>query len=423
MEFVEQVKEKEFEEFVSHHPTKSHFMQSYYWGDVSKEKGFVPHRVGLKSNQTLVATALILEKHLFGKYTYLYIPRGFVTDFSNHEIVQKFLQELKKFGKKRGAIFIAMDPDIKLQNLDPDGNVIHPEKNNFELVNFLKKCGLKHLGFNKNFENREPRYTFRLNLDQPSFDDIYKGMHPTTRKILNKGNQYNLDVFIGDESNIDDFYLTMKETAIREHLFCFSKEYYLNFYHTLHQHKMSDLYVVKVDISKLKETYQKKIQSLKEELESLDESKYKNKQKLENKKKDLQKNLEKVEKEYNNIEQIDEKELVLSSIMTAKYHDKVWTIHGGNHRLLRELNANYLLYYTIIKDAYDQGYKTIDFFGTIGDPNPKDNGYGIHLFKKRLGGEYTEFIGEFHLILNKPLYFLYQKVYPRIRKMIKKRKG
>ena len=37
----------------------------------------------------------------------------------------------------------------------------------------------------KNFENNQPRYTFRLNLDR-SWEDIYGGFHPTTRKILNK---------------------------------------------------------------------------------------------------------------------------------------------------------------------------------------------------------------------------------------------
>ena len=423
MKFIENVEKDKFENFVFNHPTKSHFMQSYYWGEVSKAKGLIPHYVGLEENGKLIATALILEKKLIGKYSYFYIPRGFVTDFKNREIVEKFTKLLKEYGKKNHAIFITIDPDIKLQDLDNDGNVINKEVNNYELVNFLKHCGWTHLGFNKNFEHREPRYSFCLDLDKESFDDVYKGMHPTTRKILNKGNQYNLDVFIGNENNIDDFYLTMEETAIREKLTCFPKSYYLNFYKVLNKHNMSDLYVVKVNINNLKETYSNKIKNLENELNSLDESKYKNKQKLENKKKDLNNNLEKIKKEFENIKNINEDELVLSSIMTVKYNKKVWTIHGGNHRLLRELNANYLLYYTIIKDAYDNGYKKIDFFGTIGDPNPKDNGYGIHLFKKRLGGEYLEFIGEFDYILNKPLYFLYNKVYPKIRRIKRKIMG
>lgn len=423
MNFVEHIEEKEFENFVCNHKTKSHFMQSYAWGEVSKAKGLLPHHVGLKNNGKLVASALILEKKLFGKYSYFYIPRGFVADFEDKDVLKKFSEELKKYAKSKHSIFIAMDPDVKLQDLDPDGNVINNDKNNFELVKFIESCGWTHLGFNKNFEHREPRYTFRLDLDKESFDDIYKGMHPTTRKILNKGNQYELEVFKGNENNIDDFYLTMEETAAREHLFCFSKEYYLNFYKKLHERGMSDLYVVKVNLSHLKELYKEKVVALENELNNLDESKYKNKQKLENKKKDLINNLEKVKKEAENIYEIKDEELVLSSIMTAKYNDKVWTIHGGNHRLLRELNANYLLYLTIIKDAWGEGYKKIDFFGTIGDPNPKDNGYGIHLFKKRLGGEYTEFIGEFNMVLNKPLYFLYTKVYPNIRKLKRKITG
>ena len=162
-----------------------------------------------------------------------------------------------------------------------------------------------------------------------------------------------------------------------------------------------------------------KINNIQNEINNIDETKYKNKQKLENKLKDLNNELEKAKKELNNLQNIKEDNLTLSSIITVKYNDKVWTIHGGNHTLLRELNANYLLYYTIIKDAYNNGYKTIDFFGTSGEANPDKSNpiYGIHLFKKRLGGEYTEFIGEYDLIINKPLNLLYKKILPIYRKI------
>lgn len=420
MKFVTNIKEKEFEKFASNHPTKSHFMQSYYWGNVSKKKGLKPYYVGMKDNGKLVATALMLKKPLFNKYCYFYIPRGFVTDFTNLDIVSEFTNELKKFGKKENAIFICMDPDIKLQDHDSDENVIDNNNNNYKLVNFLKSIDFHHKGFNKNFENREPRYTFRLDLT-PDEDTIYKNMHPTTRKILNKGNQYNLNVYKGTEKDIDDFYITMKETSKREHLMCFSKEYYLNFYKELHNHGMSDLYVVKVKLKDLINTCKKSIKELKQEIKSLENTDYKNKTKFENKKKDLLKKLEKQNNELEKIKSIHQDEIVLSSIMTAKYNDKVWTVHGGNHTLLRELNSNYLLYYTIIKDAKDEGYKKIDFFGTTGDPKKNNSVYGIHLFKKRLGGEYTEFIGEFDLVINPFLYFMYTKIYPKFRKYIKKR--
>ena len=84
--------------------------------------------------------------------------------------------------------------------------------------------------------------------------------------------------------------------------------------------------------------------------------------------------------------------------------DTVWTVHGGNASFLRGLNANYFIYYEIIKDAQKNGFHYIDFFGTTGDPKPENPIYGIHLFKKRLGGEYLEYIGEFDLI-TRPIYY------------------
>ena len=102
--------------------------------------------------------------------------------------------------------------------------------------------------------------------------------------------------------------------------------------------------------------------------------------------------------------EVKEDRIPLSSIITAKFGDKVWTIHGGNHSSLRSLNSNYLIYYEIIKDAVEEGYKTIDFFGTSFNPTQDDPEYGIWLFKKRLGGEYTEFIGELDYVFKKVTY-------------------
>ena len=114
-----------------------------------------------------------------------------------------------------------------------------------------------------------------------------------------------------------------------------------------------------------------------------------------------------------------EKDIVLSSIITVKYGDKVWTVHGGNNSKLMELNGNYLCYYSIMRDAHEEGYKCMDCFGTCGYANPdKDNPiYGIHSFKKRLGGEYTEFIGEFDLITNKFMYSMFKLLIPIYRKI------
>lgn len=414
MEFISNIDKNEYEEFVSKHK-KSHFMQSYYFGEIKKTKNFKPYYVGLKDNEKLLCAALLLKKELVMGYSYFYSPRGYVIDFNDFNLLETFTKELKKFAKSNKAIFIKIDPDVKRHDLDVDGNIIGND--NYRIIDKLKSLGYHHKGYNIDFVNEQPRFTFRLDL-RLDFDTIYSNFHATTRKILNKKNEYELITYKGDISDIDNFYFTMEETAKRENIACSSKSYYKSFYDIFNKEGMSDLWIVKVDIDNLRKIYNNKIEDINNKINSLKE---KDGKKSLNKIKELENELNKVKKDLSLVP--DKKEVVLSSIMTVKYNDKVWTVHGGNENSLRHLNSNYWLYYNIIKDAYDNNYKVIDFFGTSGQANPpKDSPiYGIHNFKKRLGGEYIEFIGEFDLVCNKFMYIMFNILIPIRRKIIRRR--
>jgi peptidoglycan pentaglycine glycine transferase (the first glycine) len=58
-----------------------------------------------------------------------------------------------------------------------------------------------------------------------------------------------------------------------------------------------------------------------------------------------------------------------------------------------------------------------DQFGTIGDINSNNPRYGLHIFKKKFGGDYVEFMGEFDLVTNKFMYFVFTKLVPIRRKL------
>lgn len=410
MKFVENIEKDKYEKFVEKHKTKSHFLQSYDWGEFSKNnKNVTPYYVGLVDDKDkLVATALLLQRKMPFGYSYFYSPRGFVCDFKDKEVIKEMTLGIKKFAKTKKALFLKIDPDVKLQQLDIDGNVIDGEKN-FELVDYLKSLGYKHLGYNKAFEHNQPRYTFRLDLTQ-GIESIKNNFHSTTKKVMNKGNMYELEVYKNDEKYIDDFYKTMQDTADREGISIYSKKYYLNFYKELHKNNHSDIYIVYLNKKKTLDLLNKNLNETKTNQENLTSD---------NKKKELQNQIDKLEKLINEINEVKEDKIPLSSIITAKYGDKVWTIHGGNHSMLRSLNSNYLIYFEIIKDAVNEGYKTIDFFGTSYNPSQDDPEYGIWLFKKRLGGEYNEFIGEFDFIFKKFTYKLFNILVPIHRKISK----
>ena len=410
MKFVDNIKKDEYEKFVINHKTKSHFLQSYSWGEFSKDnKQTTPYYVGLTNDKNkLIATALLLERKLPFGFSYFYSPRGFVCDYNDYEVIKELTNGIKQFAKKKKALFLKIDPDVKLESLDLDGNKIDGV-DNFELVDYLKSIGFKHLGFNKAFEHNQPRYTFRLDLTQ-GLDSIKNNFHSTTKKVMNKGNLYELEVYKNDEKFVDDFYKTMQETAERENISIYSKNYYLNFYKELHKDNHSDIYIVYLNKKKTLGLLNKNLEELNKNYESLTS---------ENKKKEVQNQIDKLTKLIDEIKEVKEDKMVLSSIITAKYGDKVWTIHGGNSSILRSLNSNYLIYYEIIKDAVEEGYKTIDFFGTSFNPSQDDPEYGIWLFKKRLGGEYTEFIGEFDYVFKKFVYKVFNILIPIRRKLAK----
>ena len=396
MEFIDNINKKEYEDFMKQ-ANYTHFMQSYDFGEIMQKKNFIPHYVGIKNKEKILCTALLLEKKLLGKYTYFYVPRGFTIDYKDKELLKTFTNYLKDYCVKMHALYLRIDPAIKRYSLNTDGEKIG-EEDNTDIFNYLQQLGYHHKGFKLGFhDNEQPRFTFRINIDKP-MNEVYQNFHATTRKVLNKGNQYHLNIYKGNISDIKDFYSTMIETAKREKLMQASINYYQTFYEIFHQDDMSDLYIAKVNITKLKK-------QLNDEIIDLQNKEIKNDIKI----KENNDKIKKIQKMIDEVNSIQEEEITLASIITVKYQDKVWTVHGGNNSKLMSLNANYLLYYQIIQDANQEGRKIVDLFGASGEANPKQDNpvYGIHSFKKRLGGEYTEFMGEFDLIINKFLYRLF----------------
>lgn len=189
----------------------------------------------------------------------------------------------------------------------------------------------------------------------------------------------------------------MEETSKRKEIVLEPYAFFDDFYTVLNEEGMSDIYVAKLDVLHLKEVYRQKEKNLLDELAICTSENASSRQKK--KVNDLNDQLKKVQKEAQLVADIKEDELVLSSVITAKYKDKVWIVHGGNSDILQFVNANYELYYQVIKDAKNEGYRWVDFFGAEGIVDKKSSLYGITLFKMRFGGDYDEFIGEFNFIV------------------------
>ena len=143
---------------------------------------------------------------------------------------------------------------------------------------------------------------------------------------------------------------------------------------------------------------------------------------IKKKKMEMEKRITKLESDIEKYKQ-DKREygniITLSGHFIIEYGDKAWVLYAGNHNVLSETYTNYETYKEHIKYYYNKGIKIYDQFGTIGDLRRENPLLGLHEFKKKFGGDYVEFVGEFDLILNKPMYFIFTRLVPIYRNIIK----
>lgn len=413
MEFISNIELNEYEEFLNESKDIAHFLESPEWGIMSEYKGLKTHYVGVKENGKLIATALLLQKRLPLGYSYFYIPKGFTLDYQNYDLIEFFTKEIDKYTKKFKSLYLKTDPDVFLHKIDSNGTKIDGP-DNYKLIEEFKRIGYKHLGFNKYFERSNPRYTFRIDLDRPE-EEIIKSFDKTVKQRIKRAETMGVDVYIGEKKDIDKFFNLMVKTEKKKDFYSHNLDFYNYFYDVFSKNNHVTLYIAEIN-------FEKAINKINEEIKSLQESL--NDPKIS--KKDhpnINKQIETYSKtieEFNELKNNNGDKMVLSSYMIVNYGTKCWTLYSCNEPLVRNAYGNYLIYKEQVIDAHNKGYKIFDAFGTIGDTKTDSSLIGIHDFKKKFGGEYVEFIGEFDYIQNKLLYTLFTKLVPYYRKLVNK---
>ncbi len=418
MKLVE-LKETDYEKFITEHKEKSHFLQSYIWGEFSKKKKkLTPYYLGLENkNQQIVATALLLQKKLPLGYSYFYSPRGFIMDYLDKDLLSEFTHKIKDYIKTKKAIFLKIDPPIIIRKENYLGEEQKLEYNVDTIFHNLSQVGFKHQGFTKNFETMQPRYTFRINLEKTQ-EEIDSHFSKTTKQRIQKAIRLGTKVRIGTEKDIDTFYNLMLLTEDRKDFVSYSKDYYEELFSIFNKNNNVKLFIGYLDFDEVLSHLKEEEKELNKKIEEMDPntSSKNGKRKL----KDYKTSLENLKKEIEKYQQAKEKygkTIALNAHMIILYHEKAWVLYAGNHNVLTESYANYHTYYEHIKYCKDNNIKIYDQFGTIGDLDKNNKRMGLHEFKKKFGGDYIEFIGEFDYITNHFIYFVFTKLVPLYRKI------
>lgn len=421
MKLVKLEKDK-YDSFVRNNKYKSHFLQSASWAELCKEKrGLKPYCLGLVEDNKILAATLLLKKNLPLGLCYLYSPRGYVIDFNDFKLLDKFTEELVKFAKEQKAIYLKLDPDIIWKRENYLGEVTLEEAKDQKIFKELKRLGYKHLGFTKNFETMQPRYTFRVDLNQ-DLETIESHFSKTTKQRIQKSLKLQTEVEIGTEKDLPTFYHLMMLTESRKDFVSYKIDYYKTLYKLFNENDKATLFLGKVNLEKtlkvlndeLKEVTEKINELPKENLSKSNKNKLKELERQRDKTTEEIEKYEKYKQEYGNV-------ITLSAHMILEYGDKAWVLYAGNHNILTETYVNYNTYYEHLKFCKERGLKIYDQFGTIGDLSKDNPRLGLHEFKKKFGGDYIEFMGEFDYVIKPVYYFLFTKLVPIYRNIVKKK--
>lgn len=427
MKFIE-LNEKEFTDFATNHPM-GNFHQTIGWGKLKQTTGWNYYLIGLKEDDKVIAASLILEKPLALGLSLFYAPRGFLLDYQNNDLLTTFINHVKQFAKKHHAIFIKIDPYVLCHERDINGEIVEGGINNEHIIASLKNLGLKHNGYTLEMEDLQPRWAFALDLKGKTKEDLSKNLESKTRQLIHKNEKNGIYTREIKRDEVEVFKSIMQHTAERRGFIDRSLAYYQNMLDCLG----SDTKILVSEIS-----FQTYLDTIIVEIKET-ESMRKNKQAdIEDAKKNV--NIEKTKKKIIELDatitRLNKKKseaeqllaengdiVVLGGIIFMFQKRGVVSLFGGAYDKFMNFLSPYTTNWNMIQYALEQGYEKYNFYGISGDFTHKDNEmYGLYDFKRGFGGHVEEYIGEFDLIISKPMYILYHlafNVYGKIKSLRK----
>ena len=218
---------------------------------------------------------------------------------------------------------------------------------NTAFADMLRSFGFQSKEGGKNFEAIQPKYVFRLDVNGKTEEEVQAGFHQKWRYNIRVAEKKGVEVKICGQEMIPAFADLMLTTGVRDGFVTRQPEYFSAMLENLGEH--CRLYMAFHEGQPIAGT------------------------------------------------------------LAIHYGDKVWYLYGASSNEHRNLMPNYLLQWRMIQWAIETGCRVYDFRGVSGDLSEDNPLYGLYRFKKGFGGDFTEFVGEMDLVLNKPVYLFVEK--------------
>ena len=429
MKFIDNIDKKTYDNFVDNHKLST-FMQCFDWGKFKSIHEWDMYTVGVSQNDKIVASTLLLRRKLPGMNKYIfYAPRGLLVDYRNKELFEFFIKNLRVFCIKNKGVFLRFDPILKKQKHNLEGDVIEGE-NSLDIINKLKQKGFAYKGNSTNFEGFQPRFVMHLDISE-DIDSIFKNFHKKTQYNIKLASRRGIEVREGKKEDLEEFYRIMKITGERDGFRTRQIKYFEEMYDYLVDNDRMKLFIARYNPKKLlnellnkQKDLSKQLDRVIKKLEDLEDGQLKDKniKKKEKLEEDLNKLKHQIEKTKEDTNKYKDG-VVVSGTIAMRTNRSVCYLYGASDNNYRNYMPNYLIQWEMIKWAKERNAEIYDFRGISGKIDENDHLFGLYRFKKGFNPEFVEYVGEFDLIFNKLLYFVFEKGVPilkKCRKIIKK---
>jgi len=373
-----------------------HVLQTWQWGQVKKRFGWRPIYLiwvgkdrsvrmfaepGINSgvatladvnwpdHEAIDAAALVLQRdlelnRLIPSASVLYVPKGpLLRDWGDAALRKQVLMDLETLARDRGAIFIKIDPDIRLSVGEDFSSELQGK---FEIKPDMPCWGpaaiedLQKLGWLFSREQVQFRNTIVVDL-RLSEDEILARMKQKTRYNIRLASRKGVEIRQATLEDLHLLYQMYAETSARDGFVIREEPYYLYLWQTFMTSKPEVL--------------------INPHAEGL-------------------------------IAEVGGEPI--AAVIIFRFAGKAWYMFGMSRHEHRERMPNYLLQWEAMRRAKAVGCILYDLWGAPDKFDPKDAMWGVYRFKEGFGGHIVRHIGAWDYPARPSYYALYTRLLPRI---------
>ncbi len=361
-----------------------HILQSWEWGQVKARFGWLPYYlvwfnekekiqiitdvagITREDQSEPLAASLVLQRSTpIRGINIVYLPKGpLLRDWNDSKNRLHLLEELAKFGREHGAIFIKMDPDVRTgTGLPNDAGAVEYITGSTVIDDLLRN------GWRFSSEQVQFRNTVLLDLAGDE-EALLMRMKQKFRYNVRLAKKKGVSIRLGEIGDLDLLYSLYTETAKRDGFVIRERGYYKHLWRTFFS-----------DGEPFKESIQPTAMPLIAEVSGEP----------------------------------------VAAMFLFLFAGKAWFLFGMSGDAHREKMPNYLLQWEAIRLAKTAGCHTYDLWGAPDTFEEDDPLWGVYRFKEGMGGEVVRHIGAWDLPLKPFLYRAYTQILPRILTIMRRR--